>query len=334
MRTIHVLNQFVWPDAAPTGVYAEQLADALLERGHAVRLVGTSGHYRTLERPAPRVQVVRLPVPKLGRRILAGVFLEYLTAERQFRRYVAGNVQQGDLVVVSTAPPTTPWLIGSIRARQAAGIYWLQDYYPELIRSVWDPPLGARRRLRASWDRALARWDLVLKIGANLGYHGANARVARNWAPFAFTEAERAAHPLEPKTALYAGNFGHAHEVSSLVSAAEELRAAGYTFAFHGDGPNMPGLPAWLNVRPPFPDSDALRAALLRAEVHLVAAHPAYQEALFPSKIWNSLEAGRRVVGTGFAGVMAEELEVTLRTDHRPNLAHLVQCVESLGGPA
>lgn len=331
MRTFHVLNQFVWPDAAPTGVYAEQLADELTARGHAVRLVGTTGHYRTLDRPGPKAPLLRLPVPSLGRRSLLGVSLEYGAAERRFRQYLQTKIAPGDVVVVSTAPPTTPWLIGAIRRRGAIGVYWLQDYYPELIRSIWDPPAPLRRWLRRRWDNALGRWHSVLKIGANLGYHGPNAVVARNWAPFAFTPEERLANPMRPKTALYAGNLGHAHDVMRFVQGAESLRGEGYTFSFYGDGPHLGQLPAWLNASAPLPDAAALRAALLQAEVHLIAAHPDYQEALFPSKIWNSLEAGRRVIGTGFAGKMAEELRITLEADHRENLRHAARAVEAAG---
>jgi len=43
--------------------------------------------------------------------------------------------------------------------------------------------------------------------------------------------------------------------------------------------------------------------------VHLIAAHPKIQHAIFPSKIWNSIAAGRRLICTGFEGAMQRELE-------------------------
>ena len=48
MATVHILTQYVWPDAAPTGLYAEQLAIRLKETGSEVRLVGGRGGYRAL----------------------------------------------------------------------------------------------------------------------------------------------------------------------------------------------------------------------------------------------------------------------------------------------
>ena len=48
------------------------------------------------------------------------------------------------------------------------------------------------------------------------------------------------------------------------------------------------------------------------AETHLVAAHPRIQGAVFPSKLWNSLAAGRRILYSGFAGAMQAELEASV----------------------
>lgn len=332
MPTIHVLNQFVWPDAAPTSLYSEQLADALVARGHTVRLVGTTGHYRGLERPAPQAQLLRLPVRRFPRRSLPGVFLEYALTHRCFQGYLRREVQAGDVVVATSAPPSTPWLIAAIRRRGAKAVYRLHDYYPELARSVWRYPEWLRRMLRRRWDGALAQWDGVLKIGANLAYHGPNAEVLPDWAPFEFSAEERAAHPVRPKTALYAGNFGYAHDVGHFLVLAERLRDEGYHIVARGDGPGFQRLPAWIECGPPYPDATQLRAALLEAEVHLIAAHPDFQEALFPSKIWNSLEAGRRVAASGFAGTMAEELERFQRIDHRQNRSLAAQAVERFAG--
>ena len=58
--SVHVLSQYLWPDDAPTGIYAEQLADSLAAAGVEVRLVGGQGSYRRGRRVAPRTPIVRL----------------------------------------------------------------------------------------------------------------------------------------------------------------------------------------------------------------------------------------------------------------------------------
>jgi hypothetical protein len=60
-------------------------------------------------------------------------------------------------------------------------------------------------------------------------------------------------------------------------------------------------------------DPEKLKRDLVRHEVHLIAGHPQIRRAIFPSKIWNSIAAGRRLICTGFAGEMATELEETKR---------------------
>ena len=69
-------------------------------------------------------------------------------------------------------------------------------------------------------------------------------------------------------------------------------------------------------------DAEKLKRDLLHHEVHLIAGHPKIQRAIFPSKIWNSIAAGRRLICTGFAGEMTTELEETKRA---PFGSHLEQ---------
>ena len=48
---VHILTQYLWPDDAPTGIYAEHVADALAKAGLPVRLVAGTGRYRAGGRP-------------------------------------------------------------------------------------------------------------------------------------------------------------------------------------------------------------------------------------------------------------------------------------------
>jgi hypothetical protein len=63
-----------------------------------------------------------------------------------------------------------------------------------------------------------------------------------------------------------------------------------------------------------------LKQDLARHEVHLIAGHPRIRRAIFPSKIWNSIALGRRLVCTGFAGEMADELEAAKRAPFERHL--------------
>jgi putative colanic acid biosynthesis glycosyltransferase WcaI len=309
MATVHILTQYVWPDAAPTGLYAEHLAQKLEGHGRQVRLVGGQGDYRSLQRPKPVERVIHLDHYQGRRGSLRQTFSEYASVTRAFRAYIAKSVRPADLVIVTSAPPNTVTLAAAIRCRGARGIYWLQDYYPELVRGLREYPRPLRQAFRRFWDGQLAKWDRVVKIGANLGGPSHNAIIIRNWPTLSFP---RRADP-EPCTALYSGNLGYGHDIGLLVAACAELRDAGYRITMRSDGRGTAQLPAWLKPSPLEIEPGRLREELLRHEVHLVAADPKITQAIFPSKIWNSLATGRRLICTGFAGEMATELEAVKR---------------------
>lgn len=325
MGRVHLLNQYLWPDSAPTGIYTEMLADRLAAEGNDVVLVGGGGSYRESTRPAPATPIIRLRAQRGRRGSHASTFAEYWSVNAAFAAYIRREVREGDVVIVSSAPPLTIHLHRAIRERRAVAVYWLQDYYPELLRGVWDYPAPIRAWLSRHWQRHLAAWDHVVKSAANLGYNGANAVVIRNWPTLTFTEAP----PPEPGTALYTGNFGYGHDVASFVAECAALRERGVHIVVRGDGPGIARLPSWIESGPAFASEAELRSALLRHELHLIAAHPRIRSAIFPSKIWNSLALGREVIGTGFAGEMAEELTASHAARHSE---HAGQWVEFVGG--
>jgi hypothetical protein len=305
MATFHLLTQYIWPDAAPTGLYAEQLATRLHDCGHDVRLIGGSGNYRALGRDKPPVPILHLDHFRGRRGNLGQVLIEYASVKRAFGRYIENFVRPKDVVVVTSAPPNTVRLARAIKQRGAHAIYWLQDYYPELIRGVRDYPASLRAAFGAFWDAQLERWDSVVKIGTNLGGPAINSVVIRNWPTLAFATITAP----EPRTALYSGNLGYGHDIAQFTSACAKLRDEGFSLTIRADGPGVGQLPAWLSVQPLHSNPEKLKADLLRNEVHLIAGHPKIRRAIFPSKIWNSLALGRRLICTGFAGEMAAELE-------------------------
>ena len=88
MPKVHILTQYIWPDAAPTGLYAEQLAARLQADGSEVCLVGGKGGYRSLLRDKPDVPIVYLPHREGRRGNLLQTFAEYSSVTRAFKAYI------------------------------------------------------------------------------------------------------------------------------------------------------------------------------------------------------------------------------------------------------
>ena len=307
MTRFHILTQYIWPDAAPTGLYAEHLALRLQEEGCEVFLIGGNGEYRSSQREKPPIEIHHLEHYRGRRGRVAGSLREYASISRAFERYIDEDVGEGDIVICTSAPPNTVQLAPCIKRRRACAVYWLQDYYPELVRGVHEYPRPLRMAFRKWWDRRLIQWDRVVKIGANLGGDLPNAVVIRNWPTISFEEDFQS----EPKTALYVGNLGYGHDVDLLVRGCSRLRDEGYSIDIYADGPGTRFLPSWLKSKGALKCASDLRNALLSHEVHLVAAHPKIQNAIFPSKIWNSLAAGAELFPTGFEGEMLAEFEAS-----------------------
>ncbi|MEO8586036.1 MAG: hypothetical protein ABI584_07725 [Acidobacteriota bacterium] len=324
---VHILSQYLWPDDAPTGIYSEQLADALGRAGVRVRLVGGTGTYRAGERLAPATPIERVAHREGKRGNLLSTALEYESVRRAFASEITRSVSAGDVVVVTSAPPTTIGLIRQIRHQGARGVYWLQDFYPELIRGVVDFPLAVRRRFSAAWRARLADWDCVVKAAGNLGYDGTNARVIRNWPTLDLGEPR----PFRPRTALYSGNLGWGHHLPSFLALCEKLRREGFEITAQGDGPGLARLPGWIRVGPVLKRPGDLVRAYWDAEVHLVAGHPSIPQAVFPSKFWNARATGRDVFFSGVAGEMEEERLAAEAADYR---LHLPEFTDFLAGLA
>lgn len=324
--TVHILSQFLWPDDAPTGIYVEQVADALHATGLPLRLVSGTGTYRRGTRTAPRTPIERLRHYTGRRGSLLATMLEYVAVARAFRRYLAANVRESDVVIVTSAPPTTLWLHRVVHRRRAVGVYWLHDYYPQLIRGVWNSPVWVTRMISRIWDRHLRRWDHVVKVAGNLGYRGPNARVIRNWPTFDLGDLG----PPRPGTALYSGNLGYGHDLKSFVALCVSLRDRGFEITVRGDGPGMEKLPGWIHTATPFLTREELIASYGEAELHLIAAHPDIPEAVFPSKFWNSLASGRRIETSGFVGPILEELRQAEKSAFDRHLPEWVEFINSL----
>ncbi len=131
-----------------------------------------------------------------------------------------------------------------------------------------------------------------MKIGANLGGATRNSVIIRNWP----TCPSSAGLRREPRTALYSGNLGYGHDIELLVEACGKLRAAGYRITMRSDGRG-----AWQAAGLVAAGAAAKRSRQSCATISFATKciwsrrNPKITQAIFPSKIWNSLAAEARI---------------------------------------
>jgi colanic acid biosynthesis glycosyl transferase WcaI len=330
MRVVFV-NRYYSPDVSATSQMLTDLAEALVRCGIDVLVICSGQLYDNAlaELPAAEtirdVKVQRVWTTRFGRDRLTGRALDYATFYLTVLIHLLRHVRRSDILVVKTDPPLLS-LIGSLvaKCRGVRLVNWLQDIFPEVASRLALSPLPRRldALLRAARDRSLVAARTNVVLGTRMreylierGIAARRIRISENWAD------ETAVHPissasssLRKRLALedrfvvaYSGNLGRAHDIDTLLEAAELLNAeAGIVFLMIGGGANMHVLEQRVRERDltnfrfaPYQPRNALADTLAAGDVHLVSLLPQLEGLIVPSKLYGILAAGRPVVFVG-----------------------------------
>jgi len=322
------VNRFFYPDFAPTGLHAADVAFDLAAAGREVHAVTSRLAYDgeaagfPAEETVRGVRVHRVWTTSFGRGSLAGRALDYLSFYFSAFFALVEIARRGDIVVAKTDPPLTS-VVAALAAllRGARLVNWLQDIFPETAaRSgvrLARGPLGAMVRGLRDWSLRQAAANVVLgdRMAATVRslVPGAFMRVVPNWADgAAIRPMAPAASGLRREWGLegmfvagYSGNLGRVHDCETLLSAARLLqREEGVAFAVVGGGFHVPQVLAQrlanVTVRGYVPE-ERLGESLAAFDVHLVSLRPEFEGLVVPSKFYGAMAAGRAVIFIGDA---------------------------------
>lgn len=323
------VNRFFYPDHSATAQLLSDLAFALAEDGRDVVVLTSRLGYDASDGPLPprevvdQVRVERLWTTRFGRHALVGRALDYLTFYLSAMLAVARLVRRRDVVVVMTDPPMLAVPLGWIvRARRARLVAWLQDIFPEIalalgLGPMWLMPGLWLQKLR---DRSLMRADRVVVLGEEMaervrgmGVQDERLKLIPNWADDrALRPIPPAENPLRQAWGLegrvvigYSGNLGRAHDVETLLAAADLLRHRDdLVFLFIGGGHHR----AVLNVRAagdarfvfqPYQERSRLAESLSAIDIHWTSLRPELEGLIVPSKVYGIMAVGRPIVHVG-----------------------------------
>jgi glycosyltransferase involved in cell wall biosynthesis len=324
-----LLNQYYYPDIAPTGRYLHDLARDLAARGHEVHVVasrslyGGGGHASSGD-IEDAVHIHRVGRPGLRRRSRLGRIADYL-AFIVLATWRALRLPRPDLVLALTSPPYLG-LVGKAvaRLRGARHAHWIMDLYPDAVAAHGLLDSGARvfRCLAALTRLQLRGARPVIALGPF-----AAERVARYtasqapiplplWAaPPLFdapeTSRARAARGWQPGelVLMYSGNMGLGHRFEEFLAAAARLGRTGPRWAFVGDGARRPEIEAFQRAHPEarlelhgYVTDEHLATSLASADVQLVSLRRGWEGVVVPSKIQAVLAVGRPVIFVGPPG--------------------------------
>ncbi|HYZ84954.1 MAG TPA: glycosyltransferase family 4 protein [Bryobacteraceae bacterium] len=312
---IVLLNQFFWPDSAPTSEYAADLAEQLVAEGHAVTVICSASFYGgESSRPEPAVDVWRIPTPSFSRRG-AGRLASYLFFFLGSLLSLAW-IGKADCVVTMTTPPflgCVGWILR--RLTGARHIQWEMDCYPEVLKGsgslsethyLFRVLAGLARSLRNGTDRVVVLGPCMRDRLIRSGVRPEKIVIVENWAD---PEIIRVLEwPTGDLIVKYSGNLGKAHDsetVSAILCSDRLQGSVRFTFAvsteqrkslervFQGSS-NV----QFEALRP----RHELSAALGSSHIGLVTQSAEYLGALVPSKFYGLLAAGRPVLFIGPEG--------------------------------
>jgi glycosyltransferase involved in cell wall biosynthesis len=325
------VNRYFHPDESATSRMVSSLAFALAERGHDVSALCSRGRRDGAEGTLPEaervrgVEIVRLGGSRPDRGGLAGRAADYLAFHLSAAAWLARHLARGDVCVICTDPPLqTVSARLPIAIRGARMVHWVMDLYPETaIELGLLPRTGLATRLALvlrDWSLGAASRVICLTeaMRDHLARRGISADrlvIFRHWSDATeIAPVDVEANPLRAAWGLqgqfvvgYSGNFGRAHEFSTLLDAAELLRnERDVTFLMIGDGARR----GWVEeetrrrglksfVFKPLQPVEQISASLGVPDVHLVSLLPQLEHCIVPSKFFGILAAGRPTLFVG-----------------------------------
>jgi glycosyltransferase involved in cell wall biosynthesis len=344
-RRVVFVNRYFHPDISATSQMLTDLATSLAERGFEVHVIcsaqlyGDAGARLARRDSVAGVNVHRIETTRFGRQQIGGRLVDYVSFYLGALRLLPTVLRPADILVVKTDPPLmsvpAAWLA---RRRGVRLVNWLQDVYPEVAIALGAARIPASllavlKRLR-NWSLRCATVNVVIGERMRdhviaLGVDPGRIELIQNW-----SDAVRV-WPLEPcesgmrrRLGLqqkfvvgYSGNLGRAHEIDTLVGAAELLRdRPGIVMLMVGGGALMAELRRQVQSRAlasflflPYQQRESLADCLGAADVHLACLRPELEGLVVPSKFYGILSAARPVI---FIGDQDAELARLIRVEH------------------
>lgn len=323
------VNRFFFPDHSATSQILSDLAFALAARGWDVHVITSRQIYDDPSANLSRSQqergvtIHRVRTSRLGRKSLFGRALDYATFYLAAFFRTVGLVRRGDVLIAKTDPPliSVPIAVAA-GLRRARLVNWLQDLYPEvaIALGVRGPP-GGFGIARWARDRSLRSAAVNVAISELMAERirqripAKRVEVISNWtddealAPLV-AEPNQLRHDwkLEDRFVVgYSGNLGRAHEIDTVLGAAEELRTdERIVFLFVGGGHLLGEMKRraegakLTNIRyEPYQPRERLSESLSAADTHWLALRPELEGLIFPSKFYGIAAVARPMIMVG-----------------------------------
>lgn len=316
---ILLLNQFFWPDSAPTSLLLTDVARELAARGHEVIAVCGNSSYAGsgAAEELAGVEVRRTPTLRFAR----GTMARLLSYASFFAAALWAGLfsRKPDMVVTLTTPPLLS-LVGTFMQlfRGCRHWIWEMDVYPDVaVELGWIKRGSLLERLigfLTDWPRKRADGIVVLGecMKQRLKLRGVSEDklfIAENWADG--MEIQPLPYPKQPLLQiLYSGNLGLAHEIETVEEAASDMDHSPVAeFVFAGGGAKRKEFEQRCRAANlkhvrfrGYAAAESLGESLGSGDIGLVTQRTECFGTVVPSKVYGLLASGRPILYVGPAG--------------------------------
>ncbi len=327
-----ILTHYFHPETAAVAQFTTEIAQDFARRGSEVVVVTSRAPYQRDARPLPahdrlgEIRIRRVLGTRFDKRRLWGRLFNLATFIASAAVETTVGFRGYDVLLVCNAPllGSIGWLGWVVQRRPYVCI--VEDIYPDLavrfgvlkerslVRRLWDAvnalvyeqaaaviTLGNRMRvtLEATHARSRKRF-LPVRVIPSWADGAAIRPLPKSENPFAL---EHGTH--DRLTVLYSGNMGLAHDLETVLAAADALRHdPRFFFLFIGDGGKRARLVEIATSKQlpnvkflPYQPVERLPLSLTCADLSVVTMEPAAEGLIIPSKIYGSLAAGQAILG-------------------------------------
>jgi glycosyltransferase involved in cell wall biosynthesis len=322
------VSELYYPEETSTGYYVTKTAEGLAA-DHPVHVLCSQPTYSARGKRAPRhevhrnVSIRRCSGTALDKDVPLFRLVNLATISASLFGNALARFRKGEVVFVTTNPPTLPYLTWlACVLRRARCVLMVHDVYPEaLVAGGWLRADSALRRVFTRFQRFLySRMERIVVLGRDMGSLVARAMrrqtrrivVIPNWADLdQITPFPRRDNALLSRLGLqdkfvvqYSGNMGRTHGLEPLVEAAGRLRNdTDVHFLFIGSGAKRRWLEQTVSgeelsnvtILPYQPRSD-LAVSLNACDLAIISFVPGMAGVSVPSRMYNILAAGKPII--------------------------------------
>jgi colanic acid biosynthesis glycosyl transferase WcaI len=322
---ILLLNQFYYPDSAPTGRYLHDVARMLVSMGHHVSVISSNVSYNgsrlnVREEVVDGVRIFRVNNSVVIGNGVMGKCISYSIYFTLLFKRMFSERPIPDIIFSCTTPPYLG-VVANIFSKifKSKHVHWIMDLYPNALISSG---MIKENTLFSNILFLIAKrqWmgGRIIAIGPYMAILLSKIITSRvYWVPLwnrisisrdftgEYLKRIRAKRGWTSNKLVigYSGNLGLAHDINTILNVISVLGESGPKWVFSGSGIGFSEIRKFINKFPKLPveilsyvPEDQLVEHISAHDIHIVSIAKKWEGVVIPSKLQTIMAVGRPIL--------------------------------------